>query len=431
VNLQTRRSDYLQADVAGLDKVAVMQLLQGILIALEELWAHKLRTFLTLLGNIVGVMSVMAVVSILDGANAYVENEMIGSGSGVFQVQRRNALDILSDFDKFLESRHNPKITYSDLNYLQEHVTLAEYMDAGLSTSVDVRHRRVDVQSVSVQGRTDNYPMLGDYDLKDGRHFSSQEVIRKRNVAVVGFDIAEELYPSIDPIGKDVKVAGLPFQIIGVLDQRPRGLGSNPNLSIVIPITAYEKLFGTRQSLTISIKPKSLALASECMDQARMVMRVRRHLGPKRDDNFGMVSQKSLLELWQSISSKIFIVLVGIVSISLVVSGIIIMNIMLMSVTERTWEIGIRKALGATRRNILWQFLVESATLSMVGGFIGILAGFTVAALIAFYSPLPYAIKIWSIMAGVSVTFLVGIFFGAYPAIQAARLDPIEALRYE
>jgi putative ABC transport system permease protein len=199
----------------------------------------------------------------------------------------------------------------------------------------------------------------------------------------------------------------------------------------VIPITAYEKLFGARQSLTISIKPKNLALASECMDQTRMVMRVRRHLGPKRDDNFGLVSQKSLLDLWKSISSKIYIVLVGIVSISLVVSGIIIMNIMLMSVTERTWEIGIRKALGATSRNILWQFLVESATLSVVGGIIGIIMGFAIAGGIAFYSPLPYAIKIWSILAGLSVTLLVGVFFGAYPAMRAAKLDPIEALRYE
>jgi putative ABC transport system permease protein len=247
----------------------------------------------------------------------------------------------------------------------------------------------------------------------------------------VGLDIAEELYPSIDPIGKEIKVAGLPFQIIGVLERQPRGLVSNPNLSIVIPITAYEKIFGSRQSLTISVKPKSLALASECMDETRMAMRVKRHLKPKMEDNFGLVAQESLLELWESISSKIYIVLVGIVSISLLVSGIIIMNIMLMSVTERTWEIGIRKALGATSRNILWQFLVESATLSMVGGIIGILMGFAVAVIIAEYSPLPYAIKTWSILAGLSVTLLVGIFFGAYPALQASKLDPIEALRYE
>jgi putative ABC transport system permease protein len=408
-----------------------MQLLQGILIAFEELWAHKLRSFLTLLGNIVGVMSVMAVVSILDGANSYVENEMIGSGSGVFRVQRMNSLEIISDFDKFLESRHNPKVTYSDLEYLREHVKLAEYIDASLSTTVDVHYRRVDIESVSLQGRTENYPMLGEYDLKDGRHFSSQEVTRKRNVAIIGFDIAEELYPSIDPIGKDIKVAGLPFQIIGVLETRPRGLVGNPNLSVVIPITAYEKLLGARQSLTISIKPMRLDLASECIDEARMVMRTRRHLRPKEEDNFGLVAQESLLDLWKSISSKIYIVLVGIVSISLVVSGIIIMNIMLMSVTERTWEIGIRKALGATSRNILWQFLVESSTLSMIGGVIGILTGFVVAGGIAYYSPLPYAIKIWSILAGLGVTLLVGVFFGAYPAMQAAKLDPIEALRYE
>jgi len=408
-----------------------MQLLNGVIIALEELWAHKMRTFLTLLGNIVGVMSVIAVVSILDGANTYVEQEMIGSGSGIFQVQRMNALDIISDFDKFMRSRNNPKVTFGDLNYLQEHVTLAEYLDASLSTTVVARNRRVNIDSVSLQGRTENYPALGRYDLKDGRHFSLQEVTRRKDVAVIGFDVADELYPSIDPIGKDIKIAGLPFQIIGVLETQSRGLAGNPNLSMVIPITAYGKAFGARQSLSISVKPKNLSLATECMDETRMVMRTRRHLRPKQEDNFGIVSQESMLDLWQSISSRIFVVLVGIVSISLVVSGIIIMNIMLMSVTERTWEIGIRKALGATGDNILWQFLVESATLSMVGGFLGILAGFAVAAIIAFYSPLPYAIKIWSIMAAMGVTFAVGIFFGAYPAMQAAKLDPIEALRYE
>jgi len=408
-----------------------MQLLHGILIAFEELWAHKLRTFLTLLGNIVSVMSVMVVVSILDGANAYVENEMIGSGSGIFQVERVNALEIISNFEKFLESRNNPDVTFSDFEYLKEHVTEAEYMDAVLSTTVDVRYRQVHIKSVSLQGRTENYPMLGDYDLIDGRHFSELEVTRRRNVAVIGFDIAEELFPSIDPVGKNIKLAGMPFQIVGILEKKPRGLGGNPNLSAVVPITAYEKMFGTRQSLTISIKPKKLGLASECMDEVRTAMRIHRRLRPKKEDNFGMVSQQSLLDLWSSISSKIYIVLVGIVSISLVVSGIIIMNIMLMSVTERTWEIGIRKALGANSRNILWQFLVESTTLSIVGGVTGILMGFAVAAAIAYFSPIPYAIKLWSIIAGLGVTFLVGIFFGAYPAMRASKLDPIEALRYE
>jgi putative ABC transport system permease protein len=410
---------------------ARMNLLQGVVIALEELWAHKMRTFLTLLGNIVGVMSVMAIVSIMDGADAYIEGEMIGAGSGVFRVQQMSDLSVVSDFEKYLKSMHNPKITLSDLAYLQERVTLAEYMDAGLSARTEVRYRRLKIKSVTIQGRTENYPMLGRWDLKDGRHFMGQETAHRKDVAVIGFDVADRLYPSLDPIGKEIQIAGLPLRIIGVLAQKPRGMGGDPNLSIVIPITTFERMFGARQSLTISIKPKNLSLATECTDQARMVMRNLRRLGPRHEDNFGVVTQESMLNLWRSISSRIFTVLIGIVSISLVVSGIIIMNIMLMSVTERTWEIGIRKAMGATSTNILWQFLVEATTLSVCGGFLGIVAGFGVAALIAFISPLPYAIKIWSILVGISVTLIVGVFFGAYPAMKASRLDPIEALRYE
>jgi putative ABC transport system permease protein len=408
-----------------------MQLFQGVIIALEELWAHKLRTFLTLLGNIVGVMSVMAVVSIIDGANSYIENEMIGVGSGTFEVAQMNALAILSDFDKFLKSLHNPKITLYDYDYLREHVTLAEFMDAGLSTRAQVRYQRLNIKSVPVRGRTENYVMLGRQDLKDGRHLSGHEVAHRENVAVIGYDVADRLYASLDPIGKEIWIAGLPFRIVGVLAQKPRGIGADPNMSITIPITTFGKIFGAHQSLSISIKPINLSNASECVDQARQVLRGLRHLRPKQDDNFGIITQESLLALWKTISSTIFTVLVGIVSISLVVSGIIIMNIMLMSVSERTWEIGIRKALGATGNNILWQFLVEATTLSMTGGFLGIIAGFIIAAIIAYVSPLPYAVKIWSIMMGLGVTFVVGIFFGAYPAAKAAKLDPIEALRYE
>ena len=407
-----------------------MQLLEGVIVALEALWANKLRTILTLLGNIVGVMSVIAVVSIIDGANSYIENEVAGEGSGVYSVQQVNGLDILSDFDKFLKSLHNPKITISDLEYLRERVTLAQYIDANLGTSAELRNHALNIKSVSTQGRSENYPMLGRWDLKDGRHFSGQEVQHSKDVAVIGLDVADRLYPGVDPIGKEIRIAGLTFRIIGVLAQKPAGLGGNPNLTVVIPITSFQKMFGAHQSLSISIKA-SLDQVTACIDQTRLAMRTLRRLGPKREDNFAIVTADNLLSLWSSISSKIFAVLIGIVSISLVVGGIVIMNIMLVSVTERTREIGVRKAVGATKMNILWQFLVEAITLSSVGGLLGIAAGFVIAAAIAYFSPLPYAIKIWSIMIGMGVTFAVGVFFGAYPAVQAANLDPIEALRYE
>jgi putative ABC transport system permease protein len=408
-----------------------MHLFHGMMIALEALWAHKLKTILTLLGNIVGVMFVMAIVSIMDGAQASIEDAMSGEGSGVFQVAQMNALDILSDFTKYLQSMHNPKITESDLAFLREHVTLAGYMDTSLSVSAEVRNRSLYINSVSIRGRSENYPMLDQWNLADGRHFTGPEVVHRKQVAVVGFEVTNRLFPSIDPIGKEIRISGSPFIIVGILEKKSRTMGGDPNLAVFIPYTALEKIYGSRLSLTIIIKPARLDQASDCVDQTRLSMRILRRLGPKREDNFGIITQANMMNLYNSISSKVFGVLIGLVSISLLVSGIFIMNIMLVSVTERTWEIGIRKALGATRMNILWQFLVEAITLSMAGGVLGIAAGFMIAALLAFFSPLPYAIKAWSVLIGLAVTFAVGVFFGAYPASKAAKLDPIEALRYE
>jgi putative ABC transport system permease protein len=408
-----------------------MHLLEGIIIALEALWGNKLRTVLTLLGNIVGVMSVIAVVSIIDGMNSYMRNEVASEGSGVFTVAQVNGLDILSDFEKFLKSLHNPKITLYDLEYLRERVTLADFMDANQSGGADIRYERFFIKSVSIQGRSEYYPMLGKWDLKDGRHFSPLENQHSAEVAVIGFDVADRMFPGVDPVGKDLKIAGVNHRIIGVLDKKGGFLGGNPNLTVLIPINTFQRMFGAHRSITISVKARSLEEARECEDQARQVMRGLRHLGPKQEDNFAIITSDNLLTIWENISKGIFAALIGIVSISIVVGGIVIMNIMLVSVTERTREIGIRKALGATRMNVLWQFLVEAITLSSVGGVLGIVFGFIVAALVAYFSPLPYAIKMWSIFVGLGVTFAVGVFFGAYPALQASKLDPIEALRYE
>jgi putative ABC transport system permease protein len=408
-----------------------MQLMEGVLIALEALWVNKLRTILTLLGNIVGVMSVIAVVSIIDGANSYIRTEVANEGSGIFTVRRFSGQDMLSDYDKFLKSLHNPKITLDDLEYLRERVTLAEYMDGNVSTSAQVKYLGRNINSVSILGRSEFYPLMGKWELQEGRHFTALDVKRNAQVAIIGFDVADRLYPGIDPVGRSIKIGGIDHQIIGVLRKKAGVMGGNANLNVVVPISAYQKLYGSRDSITISIKTSNLDRVRECADQAQQAMRNRRHLGPKRDDNFAVITSDNMIKIWEKISSGIFTSLIGVVSISLVVGGIVIMNIMLVSVTERTREIGIRKALGATRRNILWQFMVEAVTLSSVGGVLGIGLGFMAAALIAYFSPLPYAIKIWSIFIGMGVSFAVGVFFGAYPAMQAAKLDPIEALRYE
>jgi putative ABC transport system permease protein len=408
-----------------------MQLMEGVIIALQSLWTNKLRTILTLLGNIVGVMSVIAVVSIIDGANSYIRTEVANEGSGIFTVTRFSGQDMLSDYDKFLKSLHNPKLTLDDLDYLKERVTLAEYMDGNVSTSAQVKYLGKNINSVSIVGRSENYPLMGKWLLMEGRHFTVLDVQRGAQVAVIGFDIADRLFPGVDPVGKPIKIGGIDHQIIGVLEKKAGVMGGNANLMVVIPITAYQRLYGSRDSIRISIKSANLDQVHECADQAHQAMRNRRHLGPKRDDNFAIITSDNLISLWEKISSGIFASLIGVVSISLVVGGIVIMNIMLVSVTERTREIGIRKALGATRMNILWQFMVEAVTLSSVGGILGIGLGFIAAALVAYFSPLPYAIKIWSILIGMGVSFAVGVFFGAYPALQAAKLDPIEALRYE
>ena len=408
-----------------------MHIAEGIWIALEALWSNKLRTILTLLGNIVGVTSVIAVVSIIDGMNAYIRDEVAEEGTGVFQVQQVNPLDILSDFEKFLQSLHNPRITLADLEYLRRHVTLADVLDANQSTSAQIRHGRLSIDSVEIQGRSEFYPAMGSWNLKDGRHFTSQEVRHSAAVAVIGFDVADRLFAATDPIGKEIKIAGAGCRIIGILERKAGLLGGNPNLTAVIPITTFQKMFGAHRSIRISIRPAKLEWAKECADQARLAMRAARGLGPRREDNFAIVTADNLLRIWEGISQGIFAALIGIVSISLVVGGIVIMNIMLVSVTERTREIGVRKAMGATRNNILWQFLVEAVTLSGCGGLIGIALGFAGAALVASLTPLPYAIKAWSIAAGLSVSLAVGVFFGIYPAMQAAKLDPIEALRYE
>jgi putative ABC transport system permease protein len=310
-------------------------------------------------------------------------------------------------------------------------VRLAGALDANQSSEAQVRSGRRAIDSVRIQGRSDNYPVLGSWEIDDGRHLTALEVEHSAEVAVIGSDLAEKLFPSVDPIGREIKIGGNSFRIIGVLKEQAGIMGGNPNLVAIVPITSFQKLFGTQRSMTISIKPEKLEWAAACVDETRLAMRSLRGLGPKREDNFAIVTSDNLLKIWEGISRGIFAALIGIVSISLVVGGIVIMNNMLVSVTERTREIGVRKALGATRNNILWQFLVEAVTLSSCGGVLGIILGFGAAAAIAYFSPLPYAIKMWSIGAGLGVSLAVGMFFGIYPAAQAARLDPIEALRYE
>lgn len=410
-----------------------MNITEGIWIALGALRANKLRTFLTLLGNIVGVTSVIAVVSIVDGMNKYVREELAQEGSNVVSLKRIDEFQILTSLEKFLESLHNPRLDMADVAYLSEEGTIpsAEQIGAMARTSGQVQLGKKYVDDVRISGRTALYHMISDYELDSGRHFTELEDQKSRPVAIIGWDLAEKLFENEHPVGKRIKLAGKHLTVLGVAKEKPGVLGDNPNIFALLPINTYQKMFGSRESIVIPIKVVSLDKVPDAIDEVTAAMRLRHRLKPSEKDDFIVTTSARILDLWANISKSIFFALIGIASIALVVAGVVIMNMMLVSVTERTREVGIRKALGARRADIVWQFLVEAVTLSSVGGIIGIGVGFAIAAIVSVVTPLPYAIEIWSVVVGFLVTVAVGVFFGLYPAYKAALLHPVEALRYE
>lgn len=409
-----------------------MNLTEGARIALASLRTNKLRTFLTLLGNIVGTMSVIAVVSLINGIDMYARQEVLDEGTDVFTISRINVLQFLTDFDEFLESLNNPRLTLDDRDWLAERMTGARAVSAALDNRADLKAGSRSFRNAAVRGKTEDYVLLEDVDLAVGRHLTEIDVRQSRAVAILGWDVARDLFPGVDdPCGRTFKLGKRHFDVIGVVKDRGTVLGNNRNQFVVIPITSYQKLFGTRESVEIKVAAGDLRRMAEAQDEARFLMRVRHRLRPMAKDDFAVQTSEQLLNIWSGISKAIYGALTPLVGISLVIGGIVLMNIMLIAVTERTREIGVRKALGANRRNILWQFLVEAITLSLVGGLCGILLGILLALLISALSPLPFAFALWAVFLGLGVTFVIGLVFGTYPAWKASGLDPVEALRYE
>jgi putative ABC transport system permease protein len=411
----------------------MQQVIESVRIALQALWANKLRSALTILCVIISIMSIIAVVSILDGMDFYVKEKVLEQGSNVFTVERVNQWEILTDFDKFLKSLKNPELTLEDMEAIDTEVREADFVDAALDRWERLSVGRRYVENVEIRGRTAEYPGIGDFPLVAGRHFGDIDVQQRRMVCVVGWEVAQNLFPEVDPLGRAVKFAGRHYTVIGVVEKKPSVLGSNPNVFAFIPVTTFLKHFGTHRWTTINIpvRTASMETFNGAQEKVRMVMRIRHKLKPNQEDDFYISTSETLVNLWATISGALFGSLIGIVSITLVVGGIIIMNVMLVAVNERTREIGTRKAVGAKRRDIASQFIVESLTLTFIGGIIGIVLGFFAAFLVAAFSPLPYRIAPWSIFAALVITFIVGLFFGVYPASRAARLDPVDALRYE
>lgn len=398
--------------------------------ALWSLRAHKLRSFLTLLGIIVAVTSIIAVVTVIQGLNSKVTELVTGRGADVFVLDRIGTSEAFSA-QAMIEALRRPELTPEDAEALARDGRNLLYVAAQAEEREDVWGGNRRVEDMEILGVSVEYPFLSTFDIARGRHLAPLEIERGRPVAVIGEDVAEELFPTADPLGESVRIRGRHFEIIGVAEPQGTTFGITQDDFVVIPLSAWRKIFDPRPDVDISIKAADPDDVQAAIDEARMLMRVRHQLRPSEPDDFGFITTQEFLDLYQKVTTGVYSALVGLVAISLVVGGIVVMNIMLVAVTERTREIGIRKAVGARRRDVLRQFLTEAIILAAIGGLIGVAFGFAIAIVVSQLTPLPYSLTWWSIALGIGVSSLVGIAFGIYPAAKAARLDPIVALRYE
>jgi putative ABC transport system permease protein len=408
----------------------VNKFIESALIALDAIWSSKLRSFMTVLGNIVAVTSIIAVVSLIQGLNASVKDAILNqAGADSFNIQQ---FPITRSDEEFEKVRSNPRITPNDARAVRRYSELssAVMLDSGGGGRITYRDRSI--EQTRITGVTGDYVNFSSYDAERGRLMSPTEVDTARPVTVIGWGTADRLFGTeVDPLEKIIQIEGVHFRIVGVSAKRGALLGQSQDEFAVIPLGQFQMIFGSRRQLSMTVKPKDVSLIKEAIDEATVALRSARRLKPKQADNFGVFTSDTILDIYHSATNGIFAVLVGVVGLSLVVGGIVIMNIMLMVVTERTREIGLRKALGARRSDIMSQMLTESVVLSVFGGVIGTIFGAAIAITIAKFTPIPASVEWWAVMLGITITALVGLFFGIYPAMRAARLDPIEALRRE
>ncbi len=404
---------------------------ESVSMAMGSLWANKLRTFLTLLGIIIGVLTIIAVVSIIQGLNNYVYTQFSFYGANDFAVSKFS-MSGESSLAAYREMLKRKNLTLDDMRTIKRLCPSCQLVGASVSTSRTAKFGSELLKDVGIRGITHVDHLIGSVlELERGRHILEEDESHSRYVCVIGADIKEKLFPYQDPLGKWIKVGPHNLLIVGIGAKKGKILGFSQDNYVRIPITTFHKLYGSRRSIEINIHTLSPEQMEKAQEEVRTVLRSKRHLSFNDKDDFSFTSSETFLQMYRTATSSIYFAMIAISSIALLVGGIVVMNIMLVAVTERTKEIGIRMSVGARRMDILFQFLIESASISTVGGLIGILIGFVIAKIVTAATSIPSALDPGSIIVAIIVSGSVGIFFGLYPANKAAKLDPIEALRAE
>jgi putative ABC transport system permease protein len=398
--------------------------------AAQSLRGSKLRSFLTLLGIILATTTLIAVMSVINGMDVYIAQNVSSMGDDGYRVQRIAMMQW--NPKKYLEMlRRNPMLNKEEFEFLRSRLTLTREIGMIAGRGVSVHLGKELMENVGLQGTSPNMAVISNFEAEEGRFLSDTENDRRMNAAFIGHDIKDQLFPNASPIGQNIAVEGLPFQVVGVSKAKGSVFGQSQDKFVIIPVETYFKIWGSRNGMSYAAVAMDHDHLMQAQEETRMALRAYRHLKPKDDDTFATLSSDALLDFWNQLTGAIAATAVAVVSVFMVVGGVVVMNIMLAVVTERTHEIGIRKSVGARRRDILNQFLVESSMLAAIGGVLGVMLAWIVAVLVRSLTPVPMSVPLTAVVVGVTLSAAVGLFFGIYPAQRAAKLDPIEALRME